>query len=750
MHMPLAFRVYNSLLFLALVVVLALTLVTSGFSVGDAPIAWFALTVLLFITERADLNFYDERARFGLSTSEAVLFPMLLASSFTGLVWGVTIAMTLERITRGVGLAKSIFNVASFGCAIAVAGALWSSLRDGTNEFSLRNAIVATAALLAFALLTHLFTALAISFAEGANAWTTTKSLAPATVINFTGSMIVGLFFAASFAAASWTIVLFPAAIGALYFGFRAVLHQSRERERVQALHAASRALAAGRDLAQAAEGFLVAVQDIASAGRAFVVLPSGEYEKTDPQWIYSMVAGGQAIASLEPVGSEGLQRLIEAMSIRTDPIVAGPDDDLTTATTQGLDATGLVAVRLTYQEQFSGVLGVFDRVGADEFDDDDARLLEALANELQLSLESYRLFAEISEERQRFGRIFVGSKEGICLLDSSGTVRAWNPALETISEHSADEVMGRVWSDVVMIRDHNEYRIQGDELVGVEPDEELELVTKSGPSRWITTVSGPVGEAEGGGWVVLVRDVSAEHEVEAAKSDFLSTISHELRTPLTSIKGSLQVLGRGMDTLPGDVADQMISVTSRGAERLERLVMNLLVVSQLDSGTMSVFPDEVSLNDILLDRVEALLSDHPTKKIDLPEEPIVVRADRERVAHVLEHLLENARKFGGPHGTIEVSAHLDSGYASVSVSDEGPGIPEADRERVFERFVRLGNVLTRETQGAGVGLFIAKRSVEAMGGHISVESEPGKGSTFTVTLPLAKPMALSAGADSA
>jgi signal transduction histidine kinase len=110
---------------------------------------------------------------------------------------------------------------------------------------------------------------------------------------------------------------------------------------------------------------------------------------------------------------------------------------------------------------------------------------------------------------------------------------------------------------------------------------------------------------------------------------------------------------------------------------------------------------------------------------------------------HALSQLLDNAVKFGGEEGTVTVKAWRSNGYARVSVTDEGPGVPKADRERVFERFVRLGSLLTRETQGAGVGLFIAKKSVEAMNGHVWVEGGGESGATFVIEVPLAHPMAV-------
>jgi signal transduction histidine kinase len=118
-----------------------------------------------------------------------------------------------------------------------------------------------------------------------------------------------------------------------------------------------------------------------------------------------------------------------------------------------------------------------------------------------------------------------------------------------------------------------------------------------------------------------------------------------------------------------------------------------------------------------------------------------VVRADKEKLRQTIDHLIDNALKYGD--GRVTVTTSRANGYGRVSVSDEGPGIARADHERIFERFVRLGDPLTRETQGAGVGLFIAKRSLEAMQGRIRVESESGRGATLVIEVPLARPMAV-------
>jgi signal transduction histidine kinase len=186
----------------------------------------------------------------------------------------------------------------------------------------------------------------------------------------------------------------------------------------------------------------------------------------------------------------------------------------------------------------------------------------------------------------------------------------------------------------------------------------------------------------------------------------------------------------------------QMVAIMKRGSDRLERLVMNLLAVSQLEMGDVQVFPDEIDVEEIVKGRIENVLPDHAQIEFNM-DESITVRADRERLAQVIEHLLDNARKFGGEEGKITISIDKENGFAHMKVTDEGPGIAKIDHDRIFDRFVRLGHVLTRETQGPGVGLFIAKRSIEAMGGTISVESAPDQGATFHVRVPLARPMAV-------
>ena len=702
---------------------------------------WIALMVLFGIVEYGVLFLNAASGRQSMGSGEAVLLPMLALLSVPQVVLGVTLAMIGARAPYWrEGWVRNIFNVAQYGLAAGLSSLVWHSLAAPvTGAFPAMNAVAGIAAVAVFALVTHLMVAVAIWLATGDRLRELATAFSSFKIWNLIGNIMIGLTFAAAYAGAEWTLGLFPVALGALYLGQEAVARQVTERERVENLHAASSALAASRDLAGALDGFLRSVAEVVSAREARVILVSEEDD------VMSGVREGRLIYDLAPAGDLAIP-LLHRFENEPSGIVM-PTDSPGEDMLRSFGAKNLVAVPVMQDGRTVACLVALDRVGAGEFGDVERRLLEALAADLTLTLESYRLFGEVTEERERFARIFEGSMEGICLLDEAGVVVAWNPALESITGYRQDELLGRVWSDVLTLRYSTQKRVGATELVRVDPEVELELVTREGPTRWISVMAGGVAAGDKDAYVVLVRDRSAEREAEEAKSDFLATISHELRTPLTTIKGALQMLSRTGPDLPPSTQQQMFALMKRGSDRLERLVMNLLFVSQIESsGVVQMFSDEFSLEGVVRERIESVLSDHADVYVDVEGGEIEVRADRERLGLAIEHILDNARKFAGD-GRITVHVGRSNGYAAVSVTDHGPGIAQVDQDRIFERFTRLGQVLTRETQGAGVGLFIAKRSIEAMGGGIKVESEPGAGATFHVMVPLARPMIVADGA---
>jgi signal transduction histidine kinase len=222
--------------------------------------------------------------------------------------------------------------------------------------------------------------------------------------------------------------------------------------------------------------------------------------------------------------------------------------------------------------------------------------------------------------------------------------------------------------------------------------------------------------------------------EVAQMKTDFVSTVSHELRTPLTSIIGSLDTVNRPELAPTQATAQQLLSTARRQAGRLQRLIDDLLVVSRIDRGAIPVHLEPVALK-LAFEEVNRIVSIEPTFTIEPPD--LTVEADRDHLTRILINLVENAAKYaaGSP---VELYAWERPSKAVIAVVDHGPGIPDEERERVFERFTQIDQSDTRSKGGTGLGLSIVKSLAEVMYGAVRVEATEGGGATFVVELPLA------------
>jgi signal transduction histidine kinase len=230
-----------------------------------------------------------------------------------------------------------------------------------------------------------------------------------------------------------------------------------------------------------------------------------------------------------------------------------------------------------------------------------------------------------------------------------------------------------------------------------------------------------------------------------------VATVSHELRTPLTPLKGFLSALLQGtLDDSPDD-RGEYYRIMMNQTERLERLITDLLEVSRMESMDPSIRSDVVELTGLVADQIDELAKSQPGRRIAFhgPGVPILALGDSFRLGQVVSNLVSNALKYSPPGSDIDVSVDREEERAVVSVRDQGDGIPLSEHERVFERFQRLENGLSRKTGGTGLGLYIAKRFVEAMSGRLWLTSAPGKGSTFFFSVPLA-PMRVRHAADGA
>ncbi len=240
-----------------------------------------------------------------------------------------------------------------------------------------------------------------------------------------------------------------------------------------------------------------------------------------------------------------------------------------------------------------------------------------------------------------------------------------------------------------------------------------------------------------------LARKNEELQTLDRLKDEFVTLVSHELLAPLTSINGGLEMMTEVMDELPPSHRDT-IEIMRRESSRLTDLVRKILDVSTLEAGRFRIRAGPVALPPLLRKWVRHHQSKAPQCELwlDTASNLPFVLADEEYLAEIVHNLLDNAIKYSPGGGLIQVRAWLkDPNTVAVSVSDQGLGIPAQLQERIFEKFYRVDGRESKEVYGHGLGLYFARKVVEAHGGQISVDSEPGRGSTFTFTLPVATEM---------
>jgi signal transduction histidine kinase len=225
-----------------------------------------------------------------------------------------------------------------------------------------------------------------------------------------------------------------------------------------------------------------------------------------------------------------------------------------------------------------------------------------------------------------------------------------------------------------------------------------------------------------------VLNDVTKDRETDQVKSDFVAVLGHELRTPLTVMKGYLRTLLHRGDDVDTRVREMALRAIDANAERLQRLIEDVLLISSVESGRASLHLEEVD--------VARLAANVASQRVTIrrPRREVTLTADAAKVEQVIRHLLENALKYSEGPVTVEVADHGEE--VEVAVVDTGPGIFSGDVPRLFERFFQLDGAATRQHGGTGIGLYVSRRLVEAHGGRIWCESRLGVGSRFAFTLP--------------
>ncbi|MGZ4140765.1 MAG: ATP-binding protein, partial [Actinomycetota bacterium] len=398
------------------------------------------------------------------------------------------------------------------------------------------------------------------------------------------------------------------------------------------------------------------------------------------------------------------------------------------------------IAAPLLLRGRVAGVLCAYDCSGPEGFEEGELSVIESLAREVGSAIAKTTLLEEILEERRKLSEIVEHTADGILTMAPDGTIQLWNHGMATITGYPAEEMRGTRGLDRLRARNDDGVDVMVDRWAsGVTVPQRLQIITSDGETAWLACSSTPVLDSEERPrlLIMVVRDVTKAHEVERLKDDFVATVSHELRTPLTPIKGFAMTLVESGEVL--SAADRTIAARSilNQAEHLERLVVNLLEASRLERGVEGKDHDEIIDVQSVAARVAGEFREaHPDRDIVLDAaEDVRARGDELFVGQIITNLLSNAIKYAPADQPIEIRLATDEEHVVVSVTDHGPGIPASEIERIFERFHRLGNVLTRAAGGTGLGLYIARQLAAAIGATLVAESTLGQGSTFTLRL---------------
>ena len=368
----------------------------------------------------------------------------------------------------------------------------------------------------------------------------------------------------------------------------------------------------------------------------------------------------------------------------------------------------------------------------------DEARikLAEQIGQNAGLQEQQQHALAQSQAQQQA---LFNSMVEGVLLLDAHERVRLVNQALERLFGLTGD-IRGRTMMEALRLHELQELagrvRAEG-QVLG------FELALPGLDNRCLQVNATALRERDGKlqGMILVFHDLTRLKQLENTRQEFVANVSHELRTPLSMIKGYVETLINGAKDDPA-VATRFLQTIEKHADRLTYLIEDLLTISRLESGQVVMNIQKVGLRSVADDVVNDLQSRAADKQVNLENqvpEDVLVRADADRVQQVLFNLVDNAIKYGRPEGRVWINARpADAPFAEVSVRDNGPGIPPDSLDRVFERFYRADKARSREQGGTGLGLSIVKHIVQSHGGEAWVESEPGRGTTFFFTLPLA------------
>lgn len=359
-----------------------------------------------------------------------------------------------------------------------------------------------------------------------------------------------------------------------------------------------------------------------------------------------------------------------------------------------------------------------------------------------KMAWSSHGRLETIALDNNKLLAILSGMVEGVVAVDKSETIIHLNEAAARILGISPKEdVHRRIWEAT-----HSQELCQ---VFSVALNEETEIrrklkIVANSTDQIVEVHASPFRDAGGElvGAVAILHDVSELERLETIRRDFVANVSHELKTPITAIRGLVETLIDDEEISP-DNHYKFLTKTMNQTLRLSTIVSDLLALSRLESVGLDLIRVSLDLREVVTASMQVLLPVSESKNIliesQIPEEPVEVLGDREALFQSVNNLLDNAIKYNSEKGVVTLHLHIEGKDAVINVQDTGIGIEPLEQHRIFERFYRVDKARSRQLGGTGLGLSIVKHTALAHGGQLSVESIPGTGSTFQISIPLIK-----------
>jgi PAS domain S-box-containing protein len=373
-------------------------------------------------------------------------------------------------------------------------------------------------------------------------------------------------------------------------------------------------------------------------------------------------------------------------------------------------------------------------------FSQDDIRILHTIADQVA---SSYKKLKElISKEKRKIESMVESMAEGVIMTDENESLLVLNPAAKGMLGISSIDSMTDegIWNYFRKLKLGKLYQKLSDQEGNGVVAEDVDLDEPKPVTLRVTSspVRNHLGERLG--VVTILRDITKEKEIDRMKSDFISFVSHELRTPLTIVKGFVTIM---LDDASGRFTreqKEQLSYINESIDRLSRIISNLLDISKIEAGKLRLQKESIDVVSLIKKVLRSFGIYAKSKRVKLETSfdsnlPRVL-ADSDRLTQVLTNLIDNAIKFSNKNAEVFIEAKDGKDVIEVSVADSGIGISSEDFNRIFNKFQRVEKGVSAKLRGTGLGLPISKEIIQLHGGKIWVESEVGKGSKFTFTLP--------------